>query len=233
VFTGDWAARGVTRIGIDLATAWAEANMGTRPITVVLLNDNGTPEDLEDDWGAYYVSTQIAPTPGGVESMAASLTGALNWSSYDFEIPSRERRLPPGWGWISRNYARTNGSWARLMRDVSHVAFLYGDLTKLDLVFGYQVALDNPRLTTVAPKRSAREPTSAAARPATSPAASAARAAAADTATALRPMARWVSGACRPRTSSCSRTRSGSRGRREADPRARSSSRRAHADPRR
>jgi len=30
---------------------------------------------------------------------------------------------------------------------VSHVAFMYGDIRKLYLIFGYQVALDNPRIT--------------------------------------------------------------------------------------
>jgi hypothetical protein len=143
VFTGDWAARGVVRIGIDLATAWAEANMGERPITVILLNDNNTPYDLDDDWGAYFVSSQLAPRPGAVTASA----GALSWSSYEFEVPAREHQLPPGWGWIARNTIRPNGSWTHLMSNVSHVAFLYGDITKLYLVFGYQVALDNPRIT--------------------------------------------------------------------------------------
>lgn len=143
VFTGDWAARGVVRIGIDLATAWAEANMGARPITVILLNDNNTPYDLDDDWGAYLVSAQLAPQPGAVSAGA----GALSWSSYEFDVPAREHQLPPGWGWLARSTIRPNGSWTRLMGNVSHVAFLYGDITKLYLVFGYQVALDNPRIT--------------------------------------------------------------------------------------
>jgi len=141
VFTGDWAARGVVRIGIDLATLWAEASMGERPITVILLNDNNTPDDLEDDWGAYLVSTQLAPQPGEVTASAAS------WSTYEFDVPAREHQLPPGWGWIARDTIRPHGSWVRLMGDVSHVAFMYGDITKLYLVFGYQVALDNPRIT--------------------------------------------------------------------------------------
>ncbi len=149
-FTGDWAERGVVRIGIDLATIWAEETMGARPITVILLNDNGTPDDLEDDWGAYYVSAQIAPQPGAVVAMAAEASyAAFNWSSYEFDIPAREHRLPPGWAWIARNYARPNGGWTRLMHDVSRVAFMYGDITKRYLVFGYQVALDNPRITTL------------------------------------------------------------------------------------
>ncbi len=149
-FTGDWAERGVVRIGIDLATAWAEDQMGARPITVILLNDNGTPDDLEDDWGAYFVSDQLAPQPGAVSMLDASASYvAFNWSSYEFDIPAREHRLPPGWGWIARNYSRPNGGWTRLMHDVSHVAFLYGDITQRYLVFGYQVAMDNPRITTM------------------------------------------------------------------------------------
>ena len=50
LFTGDLRAAGVTSIGIDLKTFYVEFSAESRPLSVVLLNYNGTPYDYEDDW---------------------------------------------------------------------------------------------------------------------------------------------------------------------------------------
>jgi hypothetical protein len=148
-FTGNYRTRNVTSVGIDLAIASVDGNVAGRTVTLILLNDNGTPDDLEDDWGAFTVTDSPVP-PTGV----AGLTGAndiLQWTSYDVAIPSQSGKLPDGWTWISRNQIRPNGSWARLMRDVDHVGFIMGDPAQLYPLFVWDVALDNPRITTVAP----------------------------------------------------------------------------------
>jgi hypothetical protein len=116
-------------------------------VTLILLNDNGTPFDLTDDWGAYTV-TQLPLPPMGV----AGLTGAtdiLQWVSYDIPVPSQSNTLPAGWSWISRSTLRPAGGWGRLMRDVDHVGFNFGDPAQLYPLFNWDVALDNPRITTV------------------------------------------------------------------------------------
>lgn len=146
-FTGDYRARGVTSVGIDLAIASVTGIVSARRMVLVLLNDNGTPFDLGDDWGAYTV-TNLALPPTGV----AGITGAtdiLQWVSYDIPVPSNQNALPDGWTWISRNTARPGGGWARLMRDVDHVGFNFGDPAQLYPLFTWDVALDNPRITTV------------------------------------------------------------------------------------
>ena len=63
--------------------------------------------------------------------------------------PSQSATLPEGWAWISRTYLRRNGSWARLMRDVDHVGFILGDPALLYPLFNWDVALGNPRITTI------------------------------------------------------------------------------------
>lgn len=142
-FTGDYAARGVSELGIDLAIANVNGNVTGRTLTLILLNDNGTPQDLGDDWGAYTVTSLPLP-PVGVIGLTADI---LQWRSYEIPVPSSSRSLPAGWKWISRNTLRPNGSWGRLMRDVSHVGFQFGDPELLYPLFSWDVALDNPRIT--------------------------------------------------------------------------------------
>ena len=142
-FTGDYSGRGVTSVGIDLAVPSASGNYTGRTLTLILLNDNGTPGDLTDDWGAYTV-TSLALPPSGVIGFA----DILQWRSYDIAVPASARTLPAGWKWISRSMLRPNGSWSRLMRDVDHVGFQFGDPELLYPLFNWDVALDNPRITT-------------------------------------------------------------------------------------
>ncbi|HEX6850179.1 MAG TPA: hypothetical protein VF139_02145 [Candidatus Polarisedimenticolaceae bacterium] len=150
-FTGDWASRGVVSIGIDLATIYAEGSIATMPLSIVLLNDNGTPFDLTDDWGAFFVTDRIVPQPGVIGF--AGTDEMLNWVSYDFAIPATSRQWPEGWRWIARGgYVHDRGAWGRLMRDVSHVGFTYGDPSMIWPFRNWDLALDNPRITwTVAP----------------------------------------------------------------------------------
>jgi hypothetical protein len=82
----------------------------------------------------------------------AGLTGEndiLQWSSYDIPVPSQSATLPAGCDGIARNELRRNGSWARLMRDVDHVGFILGDPAQLYPLLTWDVALDNPIITTL------------------------------------------------------------------------------------
>ena len=144
-FTGDYRASGVTSVGIDLAVAAVDGNISGRTLSLILLNDNGTPDDLGDDWGAYTVTNLPVPPPGVIG--LAPGDDLLQWRSYDLPVPSQDGRLPQGWTWISSNMVRNGGSWARLMRDVDHVGFLLADPAVLYPLFRWDVALDNPRIT--------------------------------------------------------------------------------------
>ena len=147
VFTGDYHARNVASVGIDMAIASVSGDAAGRTVTLILLNDNGTPEDLQDDWGAYTVTSIPIPNTGVVG--LAGETDILQWTPYDIQVPSRSATLPDGWSWISRNEVRRNGSWARLMRDVDHVGFIMGDPVPRYPLLMWDVALDNPRITTI------------------------------------------------------------------------------------
>ncbi len=145
-FTGNYHDRGVTSLGIDLAVAAVDGNISTRHLALILLNDNGTPYDMSDDWGAF-TNTELSVPPVGVIGLA-SPTDILQWVRYDIPVPSGAAALPDGWTWINKNYPRTGGPWVLLMRDVSHVGFILGDPSQLWPLFNWDVAMDNPRITT-------------------------------------------------------------------------------------
>jgi hypothetical protein len=147
VFTGDYRDRRVAAVGIDMAVAYVSGNVSGRKVSLILLNDNGTPEDLYDDWGAFTV-TDLPIPPTGVIGLTGE-SDILRWASYDIPVPSQSATLPDGWSWLSRNQLRRNGSWARLMRDVDHVGFILGDPAQLYPLLQWDVALDNPRITTI------------------------------------------------------------------------------------
>ena len=147
MFTGDYHSRNVASVGIDMAIASVSGSVAGRNVTLILLNDNGTPEDLQDDWGAFTVTNVPIPNTG-----VAGVTGTsdiLQWTSYDIPVASQSANLPDGWSWISRNYPRRNGSWTRLMRDVDHVGFILADPVPRYPLLVWDVALDNPRITTI------------------------------------------------------------------------------------
>lgn len=147
VFTGDYHTRNVASVGIDMAVASVSGSVTGRNVTLILLNDNGTPQDLQDDWGAFTVTNLPIPNTG-----VAGVTGEndiLQWVSYDIPVASQSPNLPDGWSWISRNYLRRNGSWTRLMRDVDHVGFILADPVPRYPLLAWDVALDNPRITTI------------------------------------------------------------------------------------
>jgi hypothetical protein len=147
VFTGNYHTRSVSSVGIDMAIPSVSGNVTGRKVTLILLNDNGTPDDLEDDWGAFTVTDHPIP-PTGVAGITEP-TDILQWATYDIPVPSQSAAFPEGWSWISRNYLRRSGSWARLMRDVDHVGFIMGDPAALYPLFSWDVALDNPRITAI------------------------------------------------------------------------------------
>ena len=145
VFVGDYRGRNVSSLGIDMAIPYVSGNVTGRTVTLILLNDNGTPADLADDWGAFKV-TDLPIPPTGIAGIVEP-ADILQWRSYDIDVPSQSAMLPEGWTWISRNYVRRSGSWARLMRDVDHVGFILGDPAVLYPLLAWDVALDNPRIT--------------------------------------------------------------------------------------
>lgn len=136
-FTGDYRSRGVIALGIDLKTFSVSGNVGSRKLSLVLTNDNGTPFDFGDDWGAYVLGRKTIPLVVGVSS--------FGWESYDFLVPAAARHTPREWTWFGSRAGRT---WQDLMSDVSSVQFFYGDPGVPQLLHEWNVGLDNPRIAT-------------------------------------------------------------------------------------
>lgn len=61
IFHGHYRERNVTFVGIDLAVFGADFSTQGRPLTVILVDDNGTPEDPGDDCWVYRIGGH--PTP--------------------------------------------------------------------------------------------------------------------------------------------------------------------------
>jgi len=135
-FTGDYAAGGVVALGVDLKSFAISGGTPSEKLAILLVNDNGTPFDFTDDWGAYKVGDKPVPP-------VVAAPGNAGWFSYDFIVPSWSRSLPEGW---ERFGAPGAGGWSDLMRDVSGVYFYYGDPGMYHIFREWNVGADNPRV---------------------------------------------------------------------------------------
>ncbi len=135
-FTGDFAARGVRSIGVDLITTRVDFSAAGRPLSLLLIEDNDTPFDFDDDWGAYLVGSDNVPLVG------------QGWRSYDFVVPSSSTSLPAGWATIAfGSKSPPTPDWNRLIRDVDQVVFFYGDPKFFFIFQMWNLGLDNARIS--------------------------------------------------------------------------------------
>ncbi len=153
IFTGDYRQRNITSLGIDLRCFWYDGEITGRYLTLMLFNDNGTPFDVTDDWGAYKIGdvpipSKYVPMKAAVTALATNVPG---WVSYDFAINSQSRGLPDGWKKWSNSMVGGSkpsaGNWKDLMEDVSYVRFFFGDPTSYHLINDWDLGLDNPRIS--------------------------------------------------------------------------------------
>ncbi len=138
VFTGDFREKKVTGLGVDLIT-FSALSTGGRPLTLMLMHDNGTPGNPGDDTAAYFLGPNI-PHVG------------LGWLSYDYPVPASETLLPPGWQLLNMGDVGSpaNHSWDQVIQAVTRVQFFYGDPTFVFIFQQWFLGLDNARITTLA-----------------------------------------------------------------------------------
>ena len=141
IFTGNYLESGVTSIGIDLITLHTPGEVGNRPLSIILFNDNNTPFNFNDDWGAFLVTDETIPE-GGVIGFAPA-----GWNSYDIDIPVQSPTLPKDWQTFDENGLGGDVEWTELMADVDVVEFFYGDPTSIFPFFSWDVGIDNARIT--------------------------------------------------------------------------------------
>ena len=135
IFTGNYRAMNVSSIGVDLATFYVDFSAGERNCTIMLLSDNGTPWDYDDDWVAFKLGPFV-PEPGE------------GWRSFDFEIPSQETEWPDGWQAMPFGPNAPEPDWNDLMTNVAELGFHYGDPEWFYIFQMWVLGVDNPRITT-------------------------------------------------------------------------------------
>jgi hypothetical protein len=139
-FTGDFRARRVSSVGIDLITYDVDFSADGRPLTVMLISDNRTPSDFSDDWAAYSIGAANVPRPG------------QGWLSYDFAIPSQETSLPAGWNTIAFGpNSPANPDWNAAITQVAQLRYFYGDPELFFIFQAWDLGMDNPRITRTSP----------------------------------------------------------------------------------
>jgi hypothetical protein len=140
VFTGNYREANVTSVGVDLTTIAVDFSAAGRPLTVILVSNNGTPANVNDDWGAYKIGPTNVPLPG------------QGWISYDFEIPSQSKTLPEGWNIIKFGAgAPVSPDWNNVITNVSQLRYFYGDPELFFIFQMWTLGVDNTRITTTPP----------------------------------------------------------------------------------
>ncbi len=134
-FTGDYRDRQVSHVGVDLITVNVDFSADGRPLTVILINDGGNPDDFSNNWGAYFIGSENVPLQGE------------GWKSFDFDIPSKATDLPTGWQYIAFGPNAPKPDWNELITDVSQLQFFYGDPELFFIFQQWELGMDNPRIT--------------------------------------------------------------------------------------
>ena len=131
VFTGNFQARNVSSIGLDLITIDVDFSAAGRPLSLLLVSYAGTPADPSDDWAAYFIGPADVPEPGE------------GWLSYSFAVPSQATSLPPGWQTLVFGPTLPPPDWNAVITDVDEVRFFYGNPEDFFIFQVWNVGLDN------------------------------------------------------------------------------------------
>lgn len=136
VFLGDYRARQVTNLMVDLILFDVDFSAASRPLSLILTSDNGTPGNFDDDWGAYTMHAQNIPLVGE------------GWQHYEFAVPSQSTALPAGWTFIQFGPGGTP-NWNSLITGVDEVRFFYGNPENFFIFQMWDVGADNVGITAV------------------------------------------------------------------------------------
>jgi hypothetical protein len=142
IFSGDYRARGVTSVGVDLRVYRVDYTTRGRNLTVVLGSDLDTPRDSADDCRVYQVGQRLLPPPGHA------------WIAYDFPVPSGSPVMPEGWGIVPGfcTGLDADSAWNAVIGDVDRLGYYGGDPELFYIFQVWDLGLDNPRITyTAAP----------------------------------------------------------------------------------
>lgn len=136
IFTGDYRARKVTKVGVDIAVFGPPlVTTGGRPLSLLLRNDNGTPDDYSDDIQVFWTGTKIIPEDNGV------------FKEFDIFVPSQSTILPKDWGVLGGYGTGDNDAdWNKVIGDVSQITFFFGDPEMFFMFQQWELGFDNTRI---------------------------------------------------------------------------------------
>jgi len=136
IFTGNYRERKVSEVGVDIAIFGPEyVTTGDRPLSLMLRNDNGTPDNSSDDIVVYWLGRQGLPMPNG------------KFREYDISVPSQMPTLPKGWGVLSGwGTGDDDADWNTVINDVSQLGFHFGDPEMYFMFQQWDIGVDNPRI---------------------------------------------------------------------------------------
>lgn len=171
VFTGNYAARGVNELAVELATIrYATTDHRFHSPTIVLTNRMGTPDDPADDCIVFFQSGLDMPPANEPK---------LSWVRYAFSIPSTSPTLPqpnngdpcpgafcetcilpgdpdptgkPCWGvWKGTNCPVLDDldlTWRTVIENVDQVSVQWLSIEWLSAFAIWDVGVDNPSVST-------------------------------------------------------------------------------------
>ena len=147
MFTGDYRAKGVVQVGIDVAIFGPDnslppppplddrVNTEGRPLSLLLRYDAGTPEDYSDDLTAYYIGDTNIPMPDS------------SFEEYTIAIPSQSTTLPEGWNlWGDYTVGEEDAVWNEVIASVSEVTFFFGNPEMFFIYQPWDIGVDNVRI---------------------------------------------------------------------------------------
>ncbi len=138
VFNGDYRARAVSALGVDLAVLDVDFSSLGRPLTLILRNDSGTPGDFGDDVVVYRLGSRNVPQPNG------------RWRRYDFRVPSASLTLPAGWQ-VFQGTGNDDADWNTVIQDVDQASFFFGDPQFFFIFQQWELGVDNVRIQLAGP----------------------------------------------------------------------------------
>ncbi|MDQ2985240.1 MAG: PEP-CTERM sorting domain-containing protein [Armatimonadota bacterium] len=137
-FVGNYRAGGVTEISVDFQLFRVDFSAAERPLTLLLREDNGTPNDFDDDWAAYYKHTEFVPQVGE------------GWKHFDYSVNSASNALPTGWLTVPLGpNSPANPDWNDLVTDVDQLTFFWGDPDLFYIFQGWDIGMDNVSINAV------------------------------------------------------------------------------------
>jgi hypothetical protein len=149
LFTGDYRAQDVSALAADFRVFSATWSAEGRAMSLMLVSDAGTPQELSDDLFVYYVGADNIPLPG------------QGWVDYRFDVPSDSPGLPfprslvagePGWvaarGDVFTPAPDPDAAWNTVIQDVDQVIFWFHDPRFFAFIQDWDVGMDNPSITT-------------------------------------------------------------------------------------